>query len=228
MKTAKQRLEKYRATAAKFNSDWRKCRWNGSFAYGPSYGWQQDGVTLWADNNDALGRVVGDAHNIIRIDHTGWFCDHIQHELCRGAVIKLRCSRGTYYIAMTYMTDSDAACIHMDSKYLVEKGADEEEHKVGMKEAAWWADQEAEHRAEQCREDDLRYAADTEIDSLLHQNKLATEKIKSLIGAVRESAAIHPTLCNHLKESIRKLLQERRHNFEWIGKYRKEPHLILD
>lgn len=228
MRTAKQRLEQYRRDAAKYGKTWRNHRYPRPFTFGPAYGWQSDGVTLWAEHNHVLGKFVDDSHDIIRLDHTGYFCDHDQRELCRGAVIKLRCSRGTYYIAMTYMTDSDQACIHMDSKYLVDKGADEEEHRRGMKEAARWADQEADRRAELCREDDLQWLVETEVESRLDLNRLASEKIKSLIGAVRESATIHPTLCDHLKESIRSLLQDRRDNFDWIARYRKEPYLILD
>lgn len=227
MTTAKQRLEQYRKTAAKYNTTWRTQRYPQPFAYGPTYGWQSDGVTLWADHNHVLGKFEGDAGELTRLGHTGWFCDNDQREVCRGAVIKLRCSRGTYYIAMTYMSDSDQACIHMDSKILVPKTSDEDEHRYALRQVAQWADQHAERRAELCREDDLQHLVDTRIEDLQEENKLATEKVRSLIGAVRESSSIHPTLCSHLKESIRKLLGLRRSNFEMIAQYREDPHSAI-
>lgn len=95
---------------------------------------------LYRDTFDGW-RVVGDAHEVIRLDYTGWYCDDDQHNLAIGVVVQLpaRDGRPRYFPAVRY-TDSDGVTI-----FTREETDDKDT-------AARWADQNAERIAESERD----------------------------------------------------------------------------
>jgi hypothetical protein len=128
---------------------------------------------LYRDTFDGW-RVVGDAHEVIRLGYTGWLCDAHGDNLAVGVVVQLpaRDGRPRYFPAVRW-TDQDGVTIY---------SADETDEKET---AARWADHEAERYAERAREFEER---ERERESLEEKARAAVEEIGTIAGAQFETA----------------------------------------
>ena len=222
-----QRLNKYKARASKspYQSDWRMHRYGSPFKdLGPVFSWSQDGTNLFTDEVNSLGVLVGDSSDLIRMNHTGWFCDHDQHYLCKGAVVKMHTSRGTYYIPVAYTHDG-CAFYHMDDKVLVTK--DEHDHSDTISEVARIADGCAEIHAEKYRQSDIEARAENTVEDLHQEIAIKRLKIKSLIAAVRVSEPLEARICEYLKAGIRDLLSQCREHYAQARRLKGDPWSVI-
>lgn len=96
----------------------------------------------WVENVSDGVRLVGAAHEIIRLQHTGWYIDNFQDEVVKGMVYQLPSRNGEcqYVPAVDDPCNKDCACLDFHS--ITDSKED----------AARWADSMAEQWAETERE----------------------------------------------------------------------------
>lgn len=160
------------------------------------------------------GTVEGDAHDILKLDHTGWYTDNFQYETVKGAVVSLPGPRGIdgtrrrrYYPAI-YSDTFDVATVYIDDG---EEGDDAE------REAARSADHYAERYAEDSREYEAKEQAEQQIDEAREAIKAARAKIRALIREIKAAGReFSPAICEALKSQIERLLKERAEAFKTI------------
>lgn len=215
METAVNRLARLRRAAFEFKQrrpesthhhDWRN--WVVRCVK-PKRTWRdpENVHVLYVDSLDALGwRKVGDAHEIVRLNHTGWYADNYQDNLVIGCVLQLPSRKGEeQYVPATYNSDWDTATV-----YLNEIGPDKDA-------AARWADQNAEREAEVSREYEARDQAKQEIaearEAIHTINKEVLPALKELKGA-----SLTPAICSMVRAGITELLCDRRAQFNTIKK----------
>ena len=218
-RTTPQRLANYRAMAQEYpGTDWRY--WRRSIVSTPS-NVQRDGL-LFSDTVDQLGDYLGDAHTLIRLDHTGWYADSYQEDTIVGGVAKLRCPRGTLYIPVTHCTGWDGATHYLKDKVLVPKGAQEDEHFEAIRDCARWADQHAEREAEKARE----YAAKDLAEQEIHEQKKEIHTINQdalpLIKEIKQQRIFPAPVCAAVREKLARLLDSRREAFRRIDALRDD------
>ena len=223
--SSKQRLALFKARAAKstHNINWRQHRYGHTFKTYDKTSWSQDGKTLYADKVNSYGTKVGDCHELVRMNHKGWYCDNIQSETCIGAVVKMHTSQGTWYVPVTHTTGYDGAVYYMDDIVKVDKQT--HDHDQAIRDCARISDRLAQIVAEHERENDALLQAEIEVENLKEEIKLKRAKIKSLIGAVRHSEPLDTTICEFLKDSIRELLEKCREDFRRIQAVKDDPFL---
>ncbi len=130
---------------------------------------------FFIDSFDCLGlREVGDAHDIISLSHTGWYCDVWRDGLIRGCVFQLPSRDGTpIYIPATYCTDWDGVTLYPLDWY------DEKE------DAARAANSIAERDSEESREASLQDLVEQRIQSAREEIDEARAWHTKLVGALR-------------------------------------------
>lgn len=178
---AKYRLMQYRKKAAESKyepaQNWRF--WHCRNTYdNPRY--SKDRKQMFLDSfsiGDDLGNA-GVLNSYIR--HTGWYCDSLQSGVIEGHVIKLRCPKGTLYIPSTKCTEWDGVTYYLDDAYLVEKGGDEGEHANAIYEVSRTADRCAELQAEESREDDAKYQAESKIETLEEETRDLLKEVNDI------------------------------------------------
>jgi len=159
------------------------------------------GTLLFADSFDSIGwRDIGDAHDVARceesraIDHTGWYADSHQSALIRGHVLQIPARRGEcQYIPATYCNDWDGVTVYLseicDSKL----------------DAAKMADEYARIEAEQCREQDAQYCAESEIDAKREEVIFARRECLRLLREMRPLRTRGedvPAICRTLRAGV--------------------------
>ena len=187
---AKKRLEILRKARP---DDWRKARYISfkSPSYGLSAGFNNNGKTPVYYAFTQYFRREKYATDLVRMDHTGWFCDEDGHETARGIVVFLPHGK----ILHGYeLTESGERVYFLD---LLDDA----------KEAARYADGEAELIAERMREDDRKY----------REAQALADKIETLTGRLKECFALRNRDCfKHL----------RREAFLTIEKIRKAKNAL--
>ena len=220
MKTTKQRLQHYRAMAAKYpGRDWRDWISRGHTFAAPSNARGEDG-RIYSEALGQYGEPLGAAHALFprAFDHSGWYADNYQDALIVGHVCRLRTSRGTLYIPATVNTDWDGTVHYINDAELVPKGATEEEHDQACREAARSADHYAEQEAEESRE---FYAKSQAEQDTMEARKAIHEVNKAALALIREAKAqpggYTPAVCAAVRASIAGYLRERAEHFATIA-----------
>lgn len=165
---AKKRLEILRKARP---DDWRKARYISfkSPSYGLSEGFNNNGKTPVYYAFKPHFRREKYATDLVRMDHTGWYCDSYGGETARGIVVFLPHGK----ILHGYeLTDSGERVYFLD---LLDDA----------KEAARYADGEAELIAERMREDDRKY----------REAQALADKIETLTGRLKECFALRNHAC---------------------------------
>lgn len=167
---------------------------------------------LYCDNLDALGwRVVGDSHKINSwIKHTGWYTDNHQDGLYIGVVLQLPSRNGVeQFVPAIRHSEWDTATVYLN------------EITPEKKDAANWADQNAEREAEESREADAKDAAEQQIEearSEIHRiNKEVLPALKELKGA-----SLTPGICSMVRAGIVDLMGDRAEQFRTIKKLQND------
>lgn len=210
MMNVKNRLAMYRkrASNAAYPTNWRQCRYASMNSYRDKYQSHiQRGGVIYADDLDVIGNKIADAHELIRLDHTGYFADIYESSVIRGAVVKLRTCKGVYYIPATYCTEWDGVTLHIKDAEIVAKGATEDEHEEAKKEAARSSDHYAEKEAEQAREECEKDAAEQRCEEYREEAKQCRESVRELIKEIRQHGAFSPAICATLRKEIRRALE---------------------
>lgn len=126
-------------------------------------------------------RVVGDAHEVIRLDYTGWYMDVDRFSLAVGVVVQLPArTRGVprYFPAVRY-TDSDGVTI-----FTREETDDKDT-------AARWADQNAERIAERERDYQEAWREKEDARELIEEARERLDTARATVrAAAREAGAV--------------------------------------
>lgn len=220
MKTTKQRLQYYRAMAAKYpGRDWRDWINRGRTFAAPSNARGEDG-RIYSEALGQYGEPLGAAHALFprMLDHTGWYADNFQDSLIVGHVCRMRCPKGTLYIPATVNTDCDGTVHYINDAELAPKGATEEEHDQACREAARSADHYAEKEAEKAREAEAKDRAEQDT---MEARKAIHEVNKAALALIREAKAqpggYTPAVCAAVRASITGYLRERSEHFATIA-----------
>lgn len=170
----------------------------------------------WVENvSDGL-RKVGDAHKIVRLNHTGWFTDVFQDETVHGEVYQLpaRAERTLYVPAVNDPCNDDCACLDFTSV------TDDKE------EAARRADQMAERWAEEAREYSAKDQAEQRIEAI-------NEEIEELYKDFRRISRAIRADCDRVqgvevvRELVREKWQETKRQIHKLRKEREEQQELL-
>lgn len=167
----------------------------------------EDANLLYCDNLDSLGwRNCGDAHNIAPLGYTGWYTDSFQDASYIPVVLQLPARDGKeQYVPAIRHSDWDTCTVYLN------------EMTDDKKQAANWADRNAEREAESCREEDAKDQAEQQIaearEAIHTINKEVLPALKELKGA-----NLTPGICAVVRTGISELLADRRSQFSTIKK----------
>lgn len=237
MKTIEKRLSMYkqRASESKFPRTWQESRYPKRAGYCKTYQnfTYGDKGEIFADDFGIIGEKIGDCHELLspRMRNTGYYADNFCDNVIRGAVIKLKTSRGTYYIPATYCTAWDGITLHMESAEKVEKGLSEDCHEGATTRAAYLADSYAENEAEKAREDDAKFQAEQKIEELKEDKQRAREAAHDLIKdirAQRQRGEIAGGICALLTRELHQLRQDIKNANAFINDLKGNYWLSVD
>jgi hypothetical protein len=222
------RLTALKEYADKYKTDWRKVKYISAFK-NPIL--KRSSITSDYNRNnwyvdsldDFAGNVLGDSHELARLDHTGWFADNFQDGLIKGCVLKIRSSKhldedGAHFIYLpaTYCTGYDGATVYNDYYY-------------SAKDAALSADSEAEILAENSREEDAKYQAGTEIDDLRIELHELNRSTLSLVKEIKETGKTLPqNICSALRSHITLAIKQRQAIFARIAQLQDNYWLSVE
>ena len=212
------RLNHYRNTGAKYSgksSDWRYWVRNGLWA-APSNVRGEEGQ-MFSEYVDQVGDFIGEGHEITGGRVTGFYADSFQGEMVKFGVCKLRCPKGVLYIPVTWRTECDGSTHYLGDCELVPKGADEYAHECAKKEAAGSAEYYAEKEAEDCREDDAKYRAESDISEAKNRIHEINKKALALIAEIKKHGGFTNAICLALREKIGDYLEDRAAQFAIIA-----------
>ena len=221
------RLAKMRAYIKKWNEgphastkleSWKEARSFG-VAKVPSYNLNNargPQGQIYTENLDQYGKNIGNANELVRLDHSGWYSDSFQSGLIRGAVVRVRCPRGTLYVPVTYHTEWEGSTHYFGDVELAPKGADEETHDAAIKEAARSADHYAESEAEESREGDAKHLAEADIEEARAEIHVINKKALVVLRELKNTDQNAPDLLAVLRDSLDEMLEDRRAQFAII------------
>lgn len=221
MYNTKSRLNEYkrRAAASRFNpgaENWRGFIWGSPFK--TSILTRGENGKIYADSLESIGDYCGDAEKLARLDHSGWYEDHHYNALIKGGVIKLRSSKGVYYIPVTYGTDYDGITLYFNDSEIVARGSNEDQHEDAKRQAARNADGFAEIEAENAREYAARDQAEQDISAARETIHETNKTALNLLKEIKKAGTFSPGICDALKSHLNGLLATRADAFETIEK----------
>lgn len=164
----------------------------------------------YVENLTGYFRNVEKASDIIRMDHTGWYVDNFQDSTCHGIVVQLPARNGkpVYLYGVTDPWNKNTGMIAWrQSEWTDDK-----------KEAARWADSQAEYYAEFCREDEARESAKAEIEEAKKRIKEIRIDRKAIMADVRQSGLLRPKICEAVRSQVQELMEESRTLYKRIKK----------
>lgn len=221
------RLTYYKAYAAEYpkhTPTWRAARWQKPtiLANGKSsLTWSEDRKQIFVDSlEDAPVILVGDAHALAKIDHTGWYVDQYQDDVLKGAVVAIRNPRTLQgeddntgnkthlqFYPVTYSTAWDGATIYISEVYET------------AREAAYRADRIAERLAEDEREYQAKEQARIDIDEAKAEIHDMNREFLALRAETKQAGQSYtPHVCEAIREKLRDILDERERLFDRIAK----------
>jgi hypothetical protein len=220
--TSAVRLAAYRIRAAKNkhgHNDWREHIYGrGCLFTGEHITRAADEPGKWfTEDKYQIGAYVDDAHKIDkRINHTGWYTDAFCNDTLIGGVARLRTSRGTYYIPVTYQTDCDGSTHWMNHAEIVPRGSTEDAHAQAKRDAARAADSLAESEAEDCREANAKQEAEHDIEWARERIHELNQEALPLLREIKYHKP-SPVICKALRSHLARLLAERTAEFKTIA-----------
>lgn len=179
----------------------------------------QDGKEFYLDNLDQWpGTNEGDASDIIRLDHTGWYADTYQFTLIRGAVVSVRNphvlnddgEHKIYFPAVYTCENTKRAEVYNATVYASEPCASKEE-------AARIADSYAEREADESQDADAKYRAEQQIeDSRAEIHELNREALPLIREIKAHPQGYAAPVCSAIREKLDRILADREHLFRRI------------
>ena len=131
----------------------------------------------WIENVSQALRFTGKAHELIRLDHTGWYNDSCYDSLSLGVVYQLPSRKGVNQYVAGVLDPYNDDCAILDFR----------NREDSKEEAARRADSMAESYAKECREFDAKDRAEQETEELKTE---ISEIRKSIISVCQEARAI--------------------------------------
>lgn len=223
--SAKIRLETYRAKATEHNAkhgasqSWKDRRYPEPQVLKQSpLNRSQDGKELYIDRLLDAPFSYTDAHDIARLDHTGWYADNFQDNLIRGAVVEYRNPRKTnpdydgdspshvFYLPATYATQWDTARVVLRTF-------------TDRQDCARYADRLAEREAEESREYDAKFQAEQQIEDAKATIHALNRETLAVIRELKtgKPLAQYPALCAAIRERIEDAIDQRGELFKRIA-----------
>jgi len=200
---APSRLARYKRAAYSTWQDRARNAIRNNYAHAPTYSDIGDYANA-PDEFLAAWRDVGDAHDIVRLNHTGWFTDAFQDSKYTGHVWQLPARGGVcQYVAGYHESEGSGynvldctrgAVPLFDSKEEAARAADGLAERMAEREREYqegW--QEARQLADEC--DDLREAMKTE-----------RAKVTAVANAWRDQSRV-----GALADSVRAMLRDKIH-----------------
>lgn len=167
-----------------------------------------NGSKRWIESTTATGlRYVGDAHDIAKLRHNGWYTDHFQSETYEGAVWQLPARNGAEQFVAGYLDPNNSGAAFIDFAITSDKV-----------EAATWGDRIAEIAAEDQREFAAKELAEQDIFNAreeIHDNNRDALK---LIKEIKLAGKFTPAICGALKAELQRMWSYRAKQFELITK----------
>ena len=163
---------------------------------------------LYCDNLDALGwRVVGESHKINSwIKHTGWYSDNHQGGLYIGVVLQLPSRDGIeQFVPAIRHSEWDTATVYLN------------ERTPEKRDAANWADQNAEREAEESREFDAKDSAEQQIAEARSEIHRINKEVLPALKDIKGQKFSQP-VCSMIRDGILEHLADRRNAFNQIKK----------
>lgn len=161
----------------------------------------------WGETPETWSELIGAAHKVVGLRHTGWYVDSYQSESQFGIVRAVRMKGGVRYLACIsdpYNGDDDG-----NGPCWIETHSDGSPMWYETKaEAARAADRAAEASAEKMREYDegwqARNSAEEAAGEARQTIKRARDEARELIEGIREST-LAPSLCARMRREVARL-----------------------
>lgn len=146
-------------------------------------------------------RNVQKAHDIIKLDHTGWFTDNFNEQTCHGIVVQLPARNGEP-VYLYGVNDPNNKNTGMIAWQKCEWTNDKET-------AARWADDMAKYYAEANRESEAEETATTQIAEARERIVEIRTELRVLSAEVRQqSAVLTKPICDVLRREMKNLRAE--------------------
>ena len=167
----------------------------------------------WVENASAGLRFVDHAHVIVKLRHTGWFCDSSQDQVAKGGVWQLPGHDGKplYVAGVIDPNNDDCAWIDFDTT-------------DDQRTAAHWADSMAERYAEEEREYEAKSRAEERIEEIGAEIASAMDGFKALAREIRANCKALGAM-NEIGKLIRRELRNVRRQ---TAKLRRERAKLRD
>jgi hypothetical protein len=167
----------------------------------------------WCSDLSGYFRNLTEVKKIIQLRHTGWYVDCDQNETTRGLVLQLA-GRKPRFMAACSDPWNDNSAIVAQSLF-----GDSEP-------CARSADRLAECFADGCREDALNQTAEYRIAQLRDEIAQTRERIRELIGGIRQSQ-LAPPVCDEMRASIRRLRAECQAAIARVARIQAHPEILV-
>jgi len=175
-----------------------------------------DDRAYYCDNLPSGLRDIGDSHEIIRLNHTGWFADHFYDSVIRGRVLQLPSRNGEpVYIPATYCTGWDGVTLYPLDQY------DDKD------DCARAADSYAENESDRSREFYAKDAAEQDILSCKEDMKDNIERFHIIAKAARP-ANLGAVLCPLVLEKLSALRESNHANARRIQELKDNYWLAVE
>lgn len=194
---------------------------------------------LWfhCDPSEIAGhRAHDDSHDLIRLDHTGYYCDDFQNETVRGIVGVFRWGKKVYIVPGIMYSGSD--CHYFDltqcetltpSDAFDDRGYQTDTLADTMCEVARVADRMAERTGEENREADQEHQAEQLCEQLQDKIQETRETVRKLIKEIKSAGkAFSPTICETLCDKVQDLINEIRKCRKAISTVKASPYRYSD
>jgi hypothetical protein len=171
---------------------------------------------LWfhCDPSEIPGhRTHDDSHDLLRLNHNGWYCDDFQHETVRGVVGVFRWGKKVYIVPGVMFSDSDCHSFDLTQSETLtpceafdEVGDQTDTLADTMCEVARIADKIAEKTGEESREADQEYQAEQLCEQLKDSISETRIEIKTLIREIKNAGkSFSPAICDALTSKVSEL-----------------------
>lgn len=151
------------------------------------------GATLrWHEKPESVFRLIGPAHKVTGLRHTGWYVDHNQDDTCHGLVF--RTTRGTFIPGVSDAFNQGPAMLELEEMDAAETCASR-------------ADDLARDYAESAREDDAKFKAEQQIEDKQREIAELRDRIRELVAGLRQST-LATSVCDVMRHHIRALRRQ--------------------
>jgi hypothetical protein len=164
-------------------------------------------------------------------DYSGYYADNFQMELIKPYIVKIKTGRGLFIAPAIAYSDCDMGTIYLSRGEFAPNDTESQSFYDAAMNCARIADSIAEREAENGREADAQYQAESQSDDLKEANQEARKAAHGLITAIRDQRAIGEIvapICAALMSEIRGLRAEIRRNNSRIAALKDDFWLAVN